>query len=311
MRYTLAQVLIQDEQYQAGVAALESWLAQEKTPSLDARQLAAIAYTRLGKCGKAIPHLKAIVAAPRAEESWSQALLACHVELQQYEAAGALLETLLRRSPQNKDYWMQAVALRQTLKQDAQALALMALAHERGLLTPSEVMNLARMYLSADAPLRAARLLAKELEQGRLPRQQAELELLAESWRLAREYDAALEAYQELSRIRPTADLYLRIGQLEVERERWQEAQAALRKAVEGAGPADAGFAWLLLGIASSHANDPALAQRSLNEALGYESSRELARVWLKKLAADEAAEPAAPAAGDGKQEAVDATTEG
>jgi tetratricopeptide (TPR) repeat protein len=283
--YNLAQILINDEQYQQGLKYLEDWMKGERSPSHDARVLAAVGYYQSGNCEAAIPHLNALAAeAKDGSEQWSQALLGCYVEAKQYDRAAAVLERAVRSNPANNDNWMQLAAAYQQAEQTDKAIAVLELMLRRGALDEERIVNLARMYLADGVPYKAARLLEEQMQADALARSEENLELLLDSLLLAQEQENATQVARDLIALRPSGERYYRLGRIYFDLQRWPEAIATLDSALQRKDLAERPAANLLLGIAAVHSNQQTVAERSLTIAAADKDMRAQAQWWLQRL---------------------------
>ncbi|MBI4693444.1 MAG: hypothetical protein HY749_05430 [Gammaproteobacteria bacterium] len=301
--YNLAQIAIRDGRYQEGLGYLERWLRAEKAPGLAAHQLAAVALTRINRCRVALPHLRIAARAPGAEPVWQRALGECERAAAQDDSDDGAVRELLRREPDSKARWLEAIARYRAAHRDAEALALLEVLARRGMAGPAEFHELARGCLAAGLPNKAAVTLSAALADGRLPRERATLLLLGDAWRQARERDRALAAYREAAAAKADGNLYFDIGTLAVELERWREAVAALELALDQPVLRDPAGANLLLGIAALRSGDFDLAEDALATAGKVLATRDAAQWWLRELTTARAA--AAGAARSGKGSAV------
>jgi tetratricopeptide (TPR) repeat protein len=122
------------------------------------------------------------------------------------------------------------------------------------------------------------------MHRGRINKSVDNLELLANSWLLAREYDRATEVLANIAQIKNDPAIYFRIGQVYFEQEKWQNAITALEQAVKDDKLNNIAEAWLLLGIAAYHNNDHSRSAKALNRASNFKNTNEQAQWWLNKL---------------------------
>jgi len=133
-------------------------------------------------------------------------------------------------------------------------------------------------------------VLEKGLKDGAIARDADVLELLANSWIAAREYQRALDPLQEAAELSKDGNLYVRLGQVQMQRENWSEATALLEKAVAKGGLKDPGNADLLLGIAYYNGAQIARARSSFLRAREHESTRNAANRWITHLDTEDSA---------------------
>lgn len=285
LEYNLAQLLLHQERYKEGLARLESWLKAEKSPSLEARMLAAQGYYRAERYAAAVPHIREIIARQKdPEDTWFRMLLACHQQAGDYAAMAEVLEQLVRRRPEDREHWLQLAAAWQKLGQDRKALATLELANRRGLLDAEQTLRLARLYVYLDMPHPGAQLLEQQLESGALQADTENLRLLAEAWLRARERERAVAVFERLASLEGSGETWLRVGQIYCDLERWSQAIAPLERALAAGGLQRPALARLLLGVASAETGATDKARDALTGALQDASTRAQAEWWLERL---------------------------
>ncbi len=221
---------------------------------------------------------------PSPPEGWLQLLAALFVQKEDYASAAPVLEELLLRFPK-KQYWVQLSLIYGARENYRNSLAVQQFAYMQGMLTEDkELRRLARSYLFQSLPYPAAQVLHKGLEDGTIERDVEVYELLANSWISAREYDKSLEPLRRAAELSEDGNLYLRLGQVYMQREEWGSAAESLRKAIERGGLKNPGNAQLLLGI--SYYNDKRLAQArsQFARARKHDSTRKAADQWIMHL---------------------------
>ena len=109
------------------------------------------------------------------------------------------------------------------------------------------------------------------------------LELLANSWLLARENDRAVDPLKRAAELAEEGDVYVRLGQVYLEREDYSAASDALAKGLER-GVKKEGDAHLLLGITYYNEKKLKSARRSFRAARQFEDSKEHAVLWIQML---------------------------
>jgi len=285
IRYNLGQLYIANDQFKKGIQTLEGWLADANNPSAEPYFLIANAYVQLEQYDPALDWVnQGLQRASEPRESWLQLALALYYEKKQYADCANVLEQLVARYPK-KEYWKQLSGMYEQLGEDQKQLAAFELAHRQGLLTESrELVMMAQLFLFHDVPYKAAVLLEQSLADGRIAANADNWELLANSWIHAREYARSEAPLAKAAQLSDDGDLYLRLGEVYVEGERWKEAQQALEKAVSKGELSDPGQAHLLLGIAQFQHQQLDASRRSFTRATQHENSRRAARQWLRYL---------------------------
>jgi tetratricopeptide (TPR) repeat protein len=247
-----------------------------------------LAYFQMQDYDKAVEKVKeAIARSTEPRESWMRMLYALYTEQEDYQKATPILEELVLRFPK-KQYWVQLSLIYGAREDYPRSLAVQQLAYDQGYLTEDkELRRFARTYLFNELPYPAAKVLEEGLESGRIEPDADAYELLANSWIAAREFDRALAPLKKAAELAEGGDLYVRLGQVHLQREQWSEAAAMLEKAIAKGDLKRPGNVELLLGIAHYNSDHFDRAHRYFVRARKYDSVREEADRWITHLAND------------------------
>jgi len=261
-RYQAAQLYMQQEKYKEGAAALEEWFKTAAKPNSAAYYLLAVAYYQQGVAAsgkpandlfaKALtPAKKAVELMEKPNESWLAMLSALYLQREQYKDAVPVLQQLIALSPSKKTYWMQLSSIYGQVEDYANALATMQVAYNAGLVTEdSELRRLADLLLFNAVPYRGARVLEAAVEKKAVKLDEKLYEKLANCWIAAGEFDKATGPLQKSAELAATGDTFVRLGELQAQREDWGASVSALQKGMEKGQLKDAANAQLMLGVA-------------------------------------------------------------
>jgi len=288
MRFNIAQLSASQHKWPETIAALNDWFEWESDPDPLGFYLRAIAHFQMDEFDEAIADAEtAIDRSPEPREGWLQLLAALYVQKEDYDSAAPVLEELVLRFPKRL-YWVQLSLIYGAREQYQRSLAVQQVAYAQNLLTQDkELRRLARSYLHANLPYPAAKLLDAHIADGGIDRDAKAYELLANSWIAAREYDRSLEPLLQAAKLADDGNLYVRLGQVHLQREEWSHAAEMLTQALDKGGLKSEGNALLLLGI--SHYNDDRVgkARRYFAQARGHDETRPQAERWLQHLEAE------------------------
>lgn len=287
MRYAMGQLYVGIGKWAESIYAFKDWLRHTAEPDPTGYFIQGIAYFQLKKYDAAIAHVeKALEVAPKPQESWLKLLAALHAEKQDFARAVPVLEELLLRFP-SKQYWVQLALINAATESYDISLAVQQMAYEQGYLTETkELMRLAQGYVYHGLPYPAATMIEHELAAGRLEESPEHYEMLANSWIGAREYDRALPPLQKAAQLADTGTFYVRLGQVHMQREEWNDAAKYLARAIRRGDLAEKrGSAQVLLGISLYNDGQLVAAQKSFQQAAGIERNRAEAERWLEHIA--------------------------
>lgn len=253
-RYQHAVLYIQEDKWREGAAALEEWFKTAASPNSAAYYLLAAAYYQLEDLTRALPPAKKAVELmdpAKPNESWLGMLSALHLQREEYREAIPVLERLITAAPDKKLYWAQLSQVYVQIEDYENGLAVMQLANLAGLVTDdSEIRRLADLLLFNDVPYRCGQVLEAGIEKRFVTLDEKLYEKLSNCWIAAGELDKAVAPLQRAAELAPSGDTFVRLGELQGQREDWPAAIAAIQRGVDKGQLKDPGNAQLWLGIA-------------------------------------------------------------
>ncbi len=289
-RYQSAQLYMQEERWREGAAALEEWFKTATNPNSAAYYLLAVAYYQLEDFQRALPPAQKAVELmdkSKPNESWLSMLSALYLQREQYREAIPVLQQLIAAAPGKKTYWMQLSSVYGQMEDYANALAIMQLAHSAGLVTEdAEVRRLADLLLFNDVPYRGAQILESAIEKKIVTLDEKLYEKLANCWIAAGEFDKSLAPLTRAAELAPNGDTYIRLGEVQVQREDWDAAIAAVQRGVDKGQLRDPGNAQLMLGIAHYNQKRYSEAVPYFNRARQSDKHRQIAESYLQAIRA-------------------------
>jgi tetratricopeptide (TPR) repeat protein len=285
-KYQGAQLYMTEEKWKEGAAALEEWLKTEPKPNSSAYYLLAVAYYQLENYTKALPPAqKAVELMDKPQEGWISMLLALYLQKDQYKEAIPLLQRLISLVPDKKTYWMQLSAVYGQLEDYKNALAIMQLAYGAGLVTEdSEVRRLADLLLFNDVPYRGAQVLEAGIDKKTVKVDDKVYEKLANCWIAAGELEKSIQPLQKGAELAPTGEMYVRLGEVNIQREDWPAAAAALDRGLNKGQLKDAANAQMLMGIALYNQKKLSEAKTWFQRSAQSEKHRQMSRGYLQLI---------------------------
>lgn len=309
LRYYIAQIQFQLEDYQAAIRGLNEWinLAKQAGVSVDsnAYYLLAAAYTQITPPNyrQAMgPAELAVAALVEPRKGYYDLLNLIYSELNENTKRAALLEKMIQFFPSERSYWTQLSGLYSTTQRDKDAFSVLEVAYRAGLLkNENEILTLVQYYSFFDNPYRGAKLMERELEAGIVKRNVKNLTLLSQLWSQAREHKRAIPVLQEAARQADTGELSYRLGQVLLADERYKASESALVAAINKGGMSQiqTGDCWLLLGTARFSQAGPGdkatrtRAREAFVRAQNYANTRTQANQWVQYIDAINSTEKA------------------
>jgi tetratricopeptide (TPR) repeat protein len=296
MRYQSAQLFMTEEKWKEGAAALEEWFKSAPNVNSAAYYLLAVAYYQMAVedkgdakyFDKALPPAqKAVELMDKPNEGWVGMLLALYLQKENFKEAVPLLHRLIQINPEKKSYWMQLSAIYGQLEDYPNALAVMQLAYGAGLVTDdSEIRRLADLLLFNDVPYRGAQVLETGIEKNTLKIDEKLYEKLANCWIAAGELEKAISPLQKGAEAATSGDMFVRLGEVNIQREQWAAAQAAIDRGIGKGQLKDTGNAQLLMGIVLYNQKKLSEAKSWFERASQSEKHRQMARGYLQLIQA-------------------------
>jgi hypothetical protein len=300
LRYFIAQIQFQLENYQAAIQGLNAWIAAARAEGVpvdaNAYYLLAAAYTQITPPNwraASGPAEQAIAARTEPKKSDHDLLNLIYSELGENSKRGPLLEKMINLWPGERSYWVQLSGFYSQTGKDQDAFSVLEVAYRAGLLTrESELITLVNYYSFFDNPFRGARLMEREMEAGRIARNVKNLTLLSQLWSQAREHKRAIPVLQSAAQSSGDGELFYRLGQVLLADEQYVAADRALTQAINkgGMNAQRTGDAWLLIGTARFSAAKPedcdqrARARQAFVNAQRYPGSARQAADWVRYI---------------------------
>jgi tetratricopeptide (TPR) repeat protein len=287
-RYQSAQLYMTQEKWKEGAAALEEWFKSATNPNSAAYYLLAVAYYQQDDFNRALPPAKkAVELMDKPQEGWLGMLSALYLQREEYKEAVPILQRLIATVPEKKTYWMQLSSVYGQMEDYPNALAVMQIANSAGLVTEDgEVRRLADLLLFNDVPYRGAQVLEAAIEKKIVKVDDKLYEKLANCWIAAAEFDKSIGPLQRAAELSASGDTFIRLGEVQVQREDWAGAITALERGVQKGQLKDPGNAQLMLGIAHYSKKDLAAARPFFERARQSEKHRQIADSYLQAIRA-------------------------
>jgi tetratricopeptide (TPR) repeat protein len=285
-RFSIAQLYMGEERWKEAIENLDQWFAATPEPNSQAYYLRAICNYQLEKFAEALPDAqKAVDLSPNPTEGWLQLLLALRIQREEYKESIPLLEQLVSIKPDKKAYYMQLSSVHGQLGSYKDALIPIQLAYLGGLLDQdSEYRRLAQLLLHLDMPYRGALVIEDGIKKEIVKPDTKLWELLGNTYVASREYEKALAPLGKGAELAEDGKLFVRIGEVRVQREEWDEAITALKRGLDKGGIQNPGQVKLLLGIAYYSQEKKGDARTWFQRATEHPQQRDSAEKWLQHL---------------------------
>lgn len=233
--YMLAQLQLQDEEYDAGLATLDKYLAETKSTKPEELALKGQALYQAERYAEAVPLLKqAIAASPEPKDNWVQILMASYLESDQPALATQLAEQLAAKAPGDKKAQMNLAAMYMQADQMDKAAAILEKLRASGQLTDEkEYRQLYATYANMDGHEKDTIAVINEgLGKGVLKPDHDTYTALAQSYYYSEQVPQAIDAWQKAAPLSKDGETYLNLAKVLWQENRIPEAKAAAKSAL-------------------------------------------------------------------------------
>ena len=216
------------------------------------------------------------------QESWYGLQRGLYFEKEDYKNGVVVLEKLVRHYPK-ASYWRQLAQVYGILERDKQKLSALETAYLMGGVTgEKDLVILASYFLEAEVPYKAAKVLDKGINKDKSIEPTAKnLELLANSWRAAAEYDKSLVEMEKAARKSDDGNLLHTLATLYSLNDRFEDAIEAGNAALKKGKLKRRDQALLAIGNAELSLGKFDAAIKSFKEAAKDERSTNLAKQYI------------------------------
>jgi tetratricopeptide (TPR) repeat protein len=213
---------------------------------------------------------------------------AVYFELKQPENVKNVLLKLVKKFEAPK-YWLQLASMYGELEQEEKQLAVMEIAEQKSFVaTGSDMFNLAQLYYYHQMPFKAAAIMEKAMDAGKLMADERNLTFLAQSLNFAKETEKAIPVMLAAAKLSESGELFAQLGQMYLNMEQWKQAIDSSQQAIEKGNLRNEGLAYLVIGMAQFNTGDYNEALNQLAIAQDYDGSRTMAKQWSKFVAGEQ-----------------------
>jgi len=290
-RYTLAQLYFTIENWPKAVELINEWLKTAQNPGPEPYILLASAYyqqaeNQPAKYKEMIPPIEKAMEIARArnqpvKEQWWLLLRVPYYEQQNYKKVRDILEVLVAQWPK-KEYWTQLSAMYGELGQDAKQLGSYESAYDQGLLTRNgELVQLAQLFLQAEVPFKAARVLEKGMAAGQVEKSMENYRLLSQAWTLAMDDARSVPPLEKAASMSNDGDLDVRLANNYLNLSRYDQCVKAANSGIQKGRLERNDLAYMVLGMCQFERDQLEPAKSAFRKAAQDKRSAKGAQNWI------------------------------
>lgn len=292
-RFTIAQLYFVQEQWKRGIAALLQWFDMTDKPNANAYVLLSQGYYQTKDYDRALDNVETAIRMYESEgklpkEQWYNLARFLYFDKGDVDNALETLKLLIKYYPK-KQYWVQASHLYGEKKEEAKQLAMMETAYEQDMLDKgTDLVTMAYLYLNAEVPYWAARVMEEGFEADLIEDKSKNYELAGSAWRQARETAKSIPMMEKAAAKSEEGELYTRLGNVYLDGDQFDKAVTAIEKGLAKGGVKRADQAQLTLGMAYFNLGNYGEARKAFRAASKDKRSKQYASQWLKYIQSEE-----------------------
>lgn len=282
---TLAQLYGQEENYKKAIELMIKWTDYVSEIRPEEYYLFATLYYQVNDMQNALVNINEAVRIQEAadkvpQESWYSLQRGMYFEREDYKNGVVVLEKLVRHYPK-VSYWRQLSQIYAILNREKDKLAALETTYLMGGLTEErDLIVLASYFLEAEVPYKAAKVLDRGINKDKSIDPTAKnLELLANSWRAAADYEKSLVEMEKAAQKSQDGDLLHTLTALYTANDRYKDAVRVGKQAL-GRTVKRRDQVHLAIGAAQLELGDFDEAVKSFKEAAKDERSKKLANQY-------------------------------
>lgn len=235
----LAQLQLQDEQYEPGMANLDKFLSESASTNPEHLIIKGQALYQMERYAEAIPVLQqAISASAEPKDNWNQLLMAAYSSSDQTGEALAVAKQIAERNPSDKRAQINLASMYMQADQMDQAAAVMEALRTAGQLNEErEYRQLYSIYANTEnAEAKVIDVINEGLTKGVLKEDYQVYLALAQSYYYTERVAEAIDAWKKAAPLSPNGETYLNLARVLHSEDRIPEAREAARQALAKGG---------------------------------------------------------------------------
>ena len=287
IRYTIAQLYMVQEDYANAAKQLEQWMKEATVVSSEGKMLLAQAYYQLGRKNDSLKLVNAVIQDAESKsitpkEGWWGLQRVLYYEKKDYKRVVSILKKLVTHYPK-MSYWKQLGGMYAELEQDMNQLVSYDVVYlQKGLDKERQLMSLAYMYLGADVPYRAAKIIEQGMKAGVIEETGKNLEVLGSAWQASQDAKRAAPVLERAAKLSDQGKIWSRLAGVYLDADENEKAVRAARNAIRKGGIKRPDMTQMTLGSAlvNLHCYDDAI--KAFKEAKKSKKSAKAASQWIK-----------------------------
>lgn len=290
--FTMAQLLTVQENYPEALTTINKWFTLESNPAPQPYILKAQILYNLERYKEMISPIETAmdVAAKReleVREDWYNLLNFAYFQDENYAKVRDIQITLLENWPK-KRYWKSLAGAFTELGEDMKLIYAYDAAFTQGMLeTESEFVTMAQLYLQAEVPYKAAKLLQEKIDAGVLTKNEKNYRLLSQAWQLSMDDAKAIPALKAAASLADHGELDARLANSYLNIGDYNNCVSSARAAARKGGLKSPDNIQISLGMCLYNLRKYNEAKTAFREAAKVPRSQRTSGQWIRVIDAE------------------------
>ncbi len=288
--YTISQIYLQQNDVRKALDYMQRWIRAGGQPDRDQNWQLAVIHNKLDQNKEALPYAEKVLATDgqSAKREVIDFLIFLYDRTGNLSKKADLLERLLRSDPTDRKVWDAISGDYYQANDERKAFEVQKAMYLAGLLkTEDELKRITNFYNRFNAPYEAAKVLEKEINAGRVSKTLDNLELLANLYQVAREYQKAIPVIRQAANMTSDGKMYERLGRSYFELGKYKEAINALTQGLNKGNLKEPGYAWVLIGQSRYELDDRSGARDAFQKATNFRDGSRAGQGWIQFMNAE------------------------
>lgn len=290
--YTVAQLLMMEEQYSKALSRLDKWFTMETNPAPEPFILKAQVLYNLNRYAEMVAPIESAMRIAKerdkpVRENWYGLLNFAYFQQENYSKVRDIQKILLQNWPKAR-YWKSLAGAYTELGEDEKLIYAYDAAHTQGMLEKdTEFVTMAQLYLQAEVPYKAAKLLEEKMDAGVVQKNEKHYRLLSQAWTLAQEDEKSIPALIEAARLSSNGDLNHRLANAYLNTGNYTDCVSAANDAIRKGGLKSPDNVQISMGMCLYNLKRYNDAKSAFNQAAKTPRSARTAGQWINVINAD------------------------
>jgi tetratricopeptide (TPR) repeat protein len=290
--YTMAQLLTVEERYKEALDTLNKWFALESNPAPEPYILKAQMHYHLNQYQAMVPSIEKAMEVARArdkpiKEDWYGLLNFAYFQQENYAKVRDIQKILLQNWPK-KRYWKSLAGAYTELGEDQKLIYAYDAAYTQGMLEKgTEFVTMAQLFLQAEVPYKAAKLLQEKMDEGVVEKTEKNYRLLSQAWMLAQEDSKAIPALKSAANLASDGEVDARLANSYLNIGEYGECVTSARTAIRKGGLKSPDNIQISLGMCLYNLRRYDDAKTAFRDAAKAPRSQRTSAQWIQVIDAE------------------------